>query len=81
MFVTMVLAALIVDGLFGLAGIIPDSRPNAEDIFGSVELNYKLVLNGIALLAFAALFWLTMRPGAAGHPHHPHDREGAPARA
>jgi uncharacterized protein len=64
MFVTIVLAALIVDGLFGLAGLIPDTRPSRGDIFGSIELNYKLVLNVLGLAIFAALFYLTARRGA-----------------
>ena len=65
MFVTMVIAALIVDGLFSAAGLIPTGpRPTREDIFGSVELDYKLVLNLVALLVFAALFGLTARRGA-----------------
>ncbi|MGH2984335.1 MAG: permease [Solirubrobacterales bacterium] len=64
MFVTMVLAALVVDGLFDLVGLIPETRPSREDIFGSVELDYKLVLNVLAAIAFAALIYLTMRRGA-----------------
>jgi uncharacterized protein len=64
MFVTMVLAALIVDGLFGLAGLIPSSRPSRSDIFGSIQLDYKLVLNVLALAVFAALFRLTAQRGA-----------------
>jgi uncharacterized membrane protein len=72
MFVTMVLAALVVDGLFGLAGLIPDTRPSREDIFGSVELDYKLVLNLLGAIAFAALIYLTIRPrpGEAGAEAH-----------
>ncbi len=64
MFVTIVLAALIVDGLFGLAGLIPSSRPSRSDIFGSVQLDYKLVLNVFGSVIFVALFWLTARRGA-----------------
>jgi uncharacterized protein len=64
MFVTIVLAALIVDGLFSLAGLIPDTRPSRSDIFGSVQLDYKLVLNVLGLVIFAALFYLTARRGA-----------------
>jgi uncharacterized membrane protein YraQ (UPF0718 family)/YHS domain-containing protein len=65
MFVTMVVAALVVDGLFSALGLTPTGpRPTREDIFGSVELDYKLVLNVIATLVFAALFWLTARRGA-----------------
>ena len=36
----------------------------ADDVFGSVGLDYKLVLNVIALAVFAALFALTVRRGA-----------------
>jgi len=64
MFVTMVIAALAVDGLFSAAGLIPTDRPSREDIFGSVELDYKLVLNVLATGVFAALLYLTMRRGA-----------------
>ena len=60
MFVTIVIAALIVDGLFGLAGLIPTGpRPTRADIFGSVQLDYKLVLNLVGTAIFAALFWLS----------------------
>src|SRR3954468_18608449 len=62
MFVTMVLAALIVDGVFSAVGLIPSARPNRADVFGSVELDYKLVLNVIGVAVFAALFYLTTRP-------------------
>jgi uncharacterized membrane protein YraQ (UPF0718 family) len=64
MFVTMVVAALIVDGLFSLAGLIPKTRPTTDEIFSSIELDYKLVLNVIGLVAFAALMYLTIRRGA-----------------
>ena len=68
MFVTIVIAALAVDGLFSLAGLVPTDRPDTDDVFGGIELNYKLVLNVIALIAFAWLMNLTMRrerPGAS----------------
>jgi uncharacterized protein len=64
MFVTMVMAALVVDGLFSLFGVIPTNRPTTEDVFGSIEVDYKLALNVIATIVFAALFWLTVRRGA-----------------
>ena len=64
MFVTIVIAALLVDALFSALGLIPETRPSREEIFGSIELDYKLVLNVIALAAFSALFYLTMRPPA-----------------
>jgi uncharacterized membrane protein YraQ (UPF0718 family) len=64
MFATMVIAALVVDGLFSTAGLIPSTRPSREDIFGTIGLDYKLFLNAIGLVVFAALFYLTMRRGA-----------------
>jgi YHS domain-containing protein len=64
MFVTMVGAALVVDLMFGAVGLIPGgSRPSRGDIFGSVDVDYKLALNIVALAAFAVLFGLTMRRG------------------
>ena len=65
MFVVMVLSALVVDGVFNLLGIVPDTRPTRADIFGTVELNYKLVLNVLGLVIFVTLFWLTRRRPAA----------------
>jgi uncharacterized protein len=65
MFVTMVLAALAVDGLFSLLGLIPSGpRPTRGDIFGRIEVDYKLALNILGLVIFTALFWLTRRRGA-----------------
>jgi uncharacterized protein len=64
MLVTMVAAALVVDGIFTALGLVPDTRPTRDDIFGSVQLDYKLVLNVLGLIVFAALFGLTMRRGA-----------------
>jgi len=64
MLVTMIAAALAVDGLFSVAGLIPTTRPSADDVFGEIGLNYKLVLNVIALGAFVALIALTRRRGA-----------------
>ena len=70
MFVTMVLAALIVDGLFSAAGLIPSVRPTRADIFGSITVDYKLFANIAGLAIFAGLFWLTTRRAPAD-PHHP----------
>ena len=65
MFVTMVLAALAIDGLFSALSLIPTGpRPTRDDIFGAIELDYKLALNLVALAVFVALFWLTARRGA-----------------
>jgi uncharacterized protein len=64
MFVTMVAAALIVDGLFSAAGLIPTGpRPSRGDIFGTIAVNYKLLLNVLGLVVFGAFFWLTTRRG------------------
>jgi uncharacterized membrane protein YraQ (UPF0718 family)/YHS domain-containing protein len=64
MFVTMVAAALIVDGLFNAAGLIPTgARPSRGDIFGSIGVNFTLVLNALGLMIFGAFFWLTARRG------------------
>jgi YHS domain-containing protein len=65
MFVTIVIAALVVDGIFGAAGLIPHARPTHTDIFGSVKLDYKLFTNILGLIIFAALFALTIRRGTA----------------
>ena len=64
MFVTMVLAALIIDVLFGAVGLIPTVRPTTSDVFGMIKLDYKAVLNAIALVAFIALWTITARHGA-----------------
>jgi uncharacterized membrane protein YraQ (UPF0718 family) len=65
MFVTMVIAALIVDGLFSALGLIPTGpRPTRADIFSSIRVDYKLALNLLGVAIFAAMFWLTARRGA-----------------
>jgi uncharacterized membrane protein YraQ (UPF0718 family) len=62
MFVTIVIAALFVDLVFGLAGLIPTGpRPTRADVFGSIEVDYKLFLNLAGLAIFAALMWRTRR--------------------
>jgi len=65
MFLTMVLAALIVDVVFGALGLIPTGpRPTRGEVFGSIQVDYKLFLNILGLAIFATLFGLTMRRGA-----------------
>src|SRR5215211_562418 len=64
MFVTMIGAALVVDLAFSGLGLIPSTRPSTDDVFGSIELDYKAVLNAIGLAIFAALLVMTMRRGA-----------------
>ena len=65
MFITMVIAALIVDAIFSALGLIPTGpRPTRGDIFSSIQINYKLALNVLGLVIFGGLFWLTVRRGA-----------------
>jgi uncharacterized membrane protein YraQ (UPF0718 family) len=72
MLLTIVIAALVVDGLFGLAGLIPTGpRPTRDDVFGSIEVDYKLFLNLLGLAIFTALFWISRgRGGTHGCEHH-----------
>jgi hypothetical protein len=65
MFAAIVAAALVVDGLFDLAGQIPEQRPDVESITErGVEWNYTTFLNIVFLGVAAALVVLTMRRGA-----------------
>jgi uncharacterized protein len=65
MFVTMVAAALVVDGIFSGLGAVPTgARPSRDDVFGTITVNYKLFLNVLGLAIFGALLWLTVRSGA-----------------
>ncbi len=71
MLVTIIVAALIVDGVFGLVGLVPTGpRPSRGDVFGSVGLNYKLVLNVIATAIFMTLVWLSRGGEGGGHCEH-----------
>jgi len=80
MFVTMVLAALAVDGIFSLGGIVPEgSRPSRADVFGSIEVDYKLFLNLAATAIFLALLWVSRGGGHTSHCEH-HGHEAAPER-
>jgi uncharacterized membrane protein YraQ (UPF0718 family) len=64
MFTTMVLAALIVNGLFSLLGLTPTGpRPTRADIFTSIHVDYKFALNVLGVVIFGALFWLTAQRG------------------
>ncbi len=80
MLMTMVIAALAVDGLFSALGLTPTGpRPTREDIFGSVELDYKLVLNVLATVVFVALFWLTFESEKPGQSKPASDPKAATA--
>jgi uncharacterized protein len=69
MLLTMIVAALAVDALFSALDLIPTSRPSREDIFGSIEVDYKLFLNLLGLIVFAALFWLSRHRGSPRCEH------------
>jgi uncharacterized membrane protein YraQ (UPF0718 family) len=65
MFVTIVIAGLVVSGLFDALGLVPTGpRPSRSAIFGSIQVDYKLFLNLLASAVFVALFWLSARRGA-----------------
>jgi len=71
MLVTIILAALVVDGVFGLVGLVPTGpRPSRMDVFGSVGLNYKLALNAVATAIFVALIWLSRGGEGSSHCEH-----------
>jgi uncharacterized membrane protein YraQ (UPF0718 family)/YHS domain-containing protein len=63
MFVTIVIAGLIVDGTFSGLGLIPHLHPTRGDVFGSVKVDYKLFTNVAGLTIFVALFAITVRRG------------------
>src|SRR5262249_6834098 len=68
MFVTMVIAALAIDGVFSALNLIPTGpRPTRGDIFGTVSVNYKLFLNLLAAGIFGTFWWMTSRRGATAH--------------
>jgi uncharacterized protein len=65
MFAAIVLASLIVDGLFDFAGLIPEERPDVESITErGVSWNYTTFLNIAFFTVAAALVALTFRRGA-----------------
>jgi uncharacterized membrane protein YraQ (UPF0718 family)/YHS domain-containing protein len=63
--VTMIAAALIVDVAFSVLGLIPSgARPTHAQVFATPTVDYKLVLNALALVVLAGLLVLTARRGA-----------------
>jgi uncharacterized membrane protein YraQ (UPF0718 family)/YHS domain-containing protein len=62
---SVVLAALAVDGLFSVAGLVPGDRPSVDSIAERpVTWNYTSVLDILFGLVFVALLALTFRRGA-----------------
>ncbi|MDX6475283.1 MAG: uncharacterized protein QOH95_794 [Gaiellaceae bacterium] len=65
MFGAMVIAALAVDGLFSLTGLVPTHRPSIESLAERpVTWNYTSVLDVVFAIVFAVLIGLTVRRGA-----------------
>jgi hypothetical protein len=78
MLVTMVAAALLVDGVFSLLGLIPTGpRPSRADVFGKISVDYKLVLNVLGTLVFATLLSLAARRPSPHHAHMHHEHAHA----
>jgi len=60
----MVTAALVVDGLFSLAGLVPSNRPSVASIAERpITWNYTSYLDLVFVVVFAALIALTLRRG------------------
>jgi YHS domain-containing protein len=65
MFAAMVVTALAVDGLFSLAGLVPEKHPTIDSIASrGISWNYTTVLNILFLVLAVALGALTLRRGA-----------------
>ena len=65
MFGAMAAAALVVDGIFSWAGLIPSHRPSIDSITSrGISWNYTTALNIVFTLAAAGLLGLTLRRGA-----------------
>jgi uncharacterized membrane protein YraQ (UPF0718 family) len=77
MFGCMAVAALIVDGVFSLVGLVPTNRPSIESITErAVTWNYTTFLDIAATIAFVVLMTLAYRGGDPhAHHHHHHEHE------
>jgi len=65
MFGAIVIAALVVDGIFSALGLVPTTRPSIDSISErAITWNYTAVLNIVFLLVACALVALTLRRGA-----------------
>ncbi len=64
LFVTIVIAALVVDLLFSGLGLIPHAHPTRGHLFGAVRVDYRLFTNIAGAVVFAGLSALTLRRGA-----------------
>jgi len=78
MFVAMVLAALIIDGLFNAAGLIPSVRPTHEQIFSPVAVDFTLFANILAAIVFATMLTVSARPTLLKARPRERPQEGRP---
>jgi uncharacterized protein len=78
MFVAMVLAALIVNGLFSATGLIPSFRPTHAQIFSPVKVDYTLFADVLAVILFAALLTLSSQRVLASARPRERPHEGRP---
>ena len=62
--VATIIAALIVDGVFGGLGLIPRAHPSRSSVFGALAIDYKFWLDLVALAVFGAMFALRAPAGA-----------------
>jgi hypothetical protein len=74
-FVTMVLSALAMDGLFHTFNAVPLARPDASMLVEQFSLNYTFWLNLIALAAVIAIVAINRRHPMDHHHHHDHDHD------
>jgi hypothetical protein len=72
MFGAIVVAALLVSAIFGVAGLIPETRPDIDSITQrGIEWNYTTFLNIVFFVLAGVLVALTMaRPRKHAHCHH-----------
>jgi len=65
MFLSIVVAAVVIQLVFGALGAIPAGpRPLRADVFASIRLDYKFALNVLATGVFFVLIAVTLRRGA-----------------
>jgi uncharacterized membrane protein YraQ (UPF0718 family) len=77
MFAATVAAALVVDGIFSVAGLVPETRPDVDSITSrGIAWNYTTVLDIVFLLVAALLLGMARRRGErrvhrleGGHAH------------
>ena len=64
MLLTMIAAALAVDGLFSIVGLVPTTRPSADDVFGEIGARLQARAQRHRARRLRALIALTRRRGA-----------------